>query len=240
MKKTWLIGFAVALITDLIAVYLKNEILVYVAKPLIVIALILYFLSATKGMQSGLIIIFIRALVFSWLGDFVLMFESFNKNIFLIGLLAFLFAHLIYIRFFSLVRMQEKIKLKPGLILLVVVYYSGLIFLLFNDLHELKIPVIVYGFIISTMFLLAIHMLFIKDKEAGKLMMLGAILFVASDSILAVNKFYQPFEYAGIVIMLTYGIAQLLITLGAVRYILPPQNNKFAIRFATEARRSDE
>jgi len=219
MKKIWLIGFAVALIADLSGIYLKNDILVYVAKPLIVISLILYFLSATKGIRSDLIIIIIRALTFSWLGDFVLMFESFNKNIFLIGLLAFLFAHLIYIRFFSLVRMGEKIKMKTGLILVVVVYYSGLIYLLFNDLHEMKIPVLVYGIVISVMFLLALHMLFIKNKEAGKLMMLGALLFIASDSILAVNKFYEPFEYAGIAIMLTYGIAQLLITLGAVRYI---------------------
>ena len=219
MKKIWLIGFAFAMVADLIGIYLKNDILVYVAKPLIVITLIFYFLSATKGIQSDLIIIIIRALTFSWLGDVVLMFDSFNKNIFLIGLLAFLFAHLIYIRFFSLVRMGEKIKLKPGLILLVVVYYSGLIYLLFNDLHEMKIPVLVYGIVISVMFLLALHMLFIKNKKAGQLMMLGALLFIVSDSILAINKFYESFEHAGIAIMLTYGVAQLLITLGAVRYI---------------------
>ena len=219
MKKIWLSVFVVAIFADLIGIYLKNDILVYVAKPLIVITLIFYFLSATKGIQSDLIIIIIRALTFSWLGDVVLMFDSFNKNIFLIGLLAFLFAHLIYIRFFSLVRMGEKIKLKPGLILLVVVYYSGLIYLLFNDLHDMKIPVLVYGIVISVMFLMALHMLFIKNKEAGKLMMLGALLFIFSDSILAINKFYESFEYAGIAIMLTYGIAQLLITLGAVRYI---------------------
>jgi len=219
MKKICLIGFAVALITDLSGIYLKSDILIYVAKPLIVITLIFYFLSATKGIQSDLIIIIIRALTFSWLGDLVLMFESLDKKVFFIGLLAFLFAHLRYIKFFSMVRMGEKIKLKPGFILLVVVYYSGLIFLLFNDLHELKIPVMVYGIVISIMFLLALHMLFIKNKEAGNLMMLGALLFVASDSILAINKFYESFEYAGIAIMLTYAIAQLLITLGAVRYI---------------------
>ena len=219
MKKIWLIGFAVALIADLSGIYLKNDILVYVAKPLIVISLIVYFLSATWKFENRLIKIIVRVLTFSWLGDVVLMFESFNKNIFLIGLVSFLFAHLIYINFFSIVRAGEKIKLKTGLILLVVVYYSGLIFLLFNDLHEMKIPVLVYGIVISVMFLLALHMLFIKNKEAGKMMMLGALLFVASDSILAINKFYESFEFAGIAIMLTYGIAQLLITLGAVRYI---------------------
>ena len=45
------------------------------------------------------------------------------------------------------------------------------------------------------------------------------IAFVISDSVLAVNKFYQAFETAGIVIMLTYGLAQFLIVEGAIRYI---------------------
>jgi uncharacterized membrane protein YhhN len=59
----------------------------------------------------------------------------------------------------------------------------------------------------------------IKDLGAATLMIGGAVLFISSDSILAINKFYEPFEFAGIAIMLTYGIAQLLITLGALRYI---------------------
>jgi uncharacterized membrane protein YhhN len=49
--------------------------------------------------------------------------------------------------------------------------------------------------------------------------MMGAILFVASDTMLALNKFYMPFEFAGAAIMVTYCFAQLLIVLGAVSYI---------------------
>ena len=55
----------------------------------------------------------------------------------------------------------------------------------------------------------------IKNQCGRTLMIAGAVLFIISDSILAINKFYQSFEYAGIAIMLTYGIAQLLITFGA-------------------------
>lgn len=219
MKRAWLIAFAIALITDLIGIYLKNELLVYIAKPLIVISLIFYFLSATRKIENGFIKIIVSALFFSWLGDLALMFDSFDQKAFMIGLLAFLFAHLRYIRFFSIATRGEKVKLKPGLILIVAVYYTGLIFLLYDHLDEMKIPVIVYGLIISIMFLLALHMLFIKNKEAGKMLMLGALFFVTSDSLLAINKFYQPFEMAGIFIMLTYGLAQLFITLGATGYI---------------------
>ena len=76
-----------------------------------------------------------------------------------------------------------------------------------------------YAVVISFMFMLAMHMLFSKNKNAGLWMMAGALLFVISDSVLAINKFYQSFEMAGIVVMITYGLAQFFITEGAVRYI---------------------
>ena len=56
-------------------------------------------------------------------------------------------------------------------------------------------------------------------------MMTGALLFVISDSSLAINKFYIPFEYAGIIIMLTYALAQLFIIEGASRYIRSSDSN---------------
>jgi uncharacterized membrane protein YhhN len=219
MKKNWLIFFAVAMGADLVGVYLKNETLVYAAKPIVVLALVAYFVSTTAGIKTGLKKLIIAALFFSWLGDVLLMFESFNKNYFLFGLTAFLIAHLFYIFFFSKIKNEEKIDLKGSIIVLVAVYYTGLILLLYAHLGEMKIPVIVYGLIISIMLMLALHMLYIKNKKAGKLMMNGALLFVTSDSILAINKFLQPFEFAGIFTMLTYGLAQLLITLGAVQYL---------------------
>jgi uncharacterized membrane protein YhhN len=38
--------------------------------------------------------------------------------------------------------------------------------------------------------------------------LIGALLFIASDSILAFNKFYQPIPYASLLIMVTYLAAQ--------------------------------
>ena len=219
MKKNWLFVFAIALIANLVGVYLKNEILIYITKPFIVISLILYFLSATAGITNGLKKLITVALFFSLLGDVLLMFESSDKNFFLFGLVAFLSAHVFYIISFKKISTGEKLRLKWLLILPVLIYYGGLMYLLNPHLGDMLWAVRVYGFVISTMFLLALHMLFIKNKRAGKLMMFGALLFVASDSILAINKFYLPFEFAGIFIMLTYGLAQLLITLGAANYV---------------------
>jgi uncharacterized membrane protein YhhN len=69
------------------------------------------------------------------------------------------------------------------------------------------------------MFMLAMHMLYAGNKKAGWWMLVGALLFVISDSLLAIDKFYQPLPFAGVLIILTYGLAQLFITTGAISYI---------------------
>jgi uncharacterized membrane protein YhhN len=115
--------------------------------------------------------------------------------------------------------MKEGIKSKLWLLVPVVVYYVVLISWLSPYLGDKKLPVRIYGIVISFMLLLALHMQYSRNKAAGKWMMTGAILFILSDSVLAVNKFYQSFEGAGVIIILTYGLAQLFIAEGAARYI---------------------
>jgi uncharacterized membrane protein YhhN len=132
---------------------------------------------------------------------------------------SFLLAHIFYIVFFHKVRLQESIKGNPWLLIVVVIYYAALISWLSPYLGDMKMPVRIYGIVISFMLMLAMHMLFLRNKAAGYWMMVGALLFVVSDSVLAINKFYQAFELAGVVIMLTYGLAQLFIIKGTVKYI---------------------
>jgi uncharacterized membrane protein YhhN len=165
------------------------------------------------------------ALLFSLLGDVLLMFQERNSIFFLLGLSAFLLAHVFYIVFFHHVRIKENVKSNPWLLVIVVIYYAALINWLSPFLGSMKIPVSIYGVIISIMFMLAMHMLYIKNKIAGKWMMAGAFLFVVSDSLLAINKFYQPFEAAGVLIILTYGVAQFFIVEGAFRYIRSVNSN---------------
>lgn len=51
---------------------------------------------------------------------------------------------------------------------------------------------------------------------------IGAVFFLISDSMIAINKFYQPIEEAGIIIMGTYCIAQLLIVMGIRAHLIKP------------------
>ncbi len=226
-KQFWIIVYFAVLAADLFAVYSGNEALRYFSKPLLIPLLFLYFIFNTSKFHSSLKRWIVLALAFSWLGDVLLMFESMNSSFFILGLVAFLIAHLFYIMFYAGVLRSENLKKNYWLFIPVLIYYVGLIYILSPHLGEMKLPVRIYGVVISYMLIQALQVARIKNKSAAAFMIIGAILFIASDSILAINKFYNPFEYAGIAIMITYGIAQLLITIGAGKYI-NSSKHKFA------------
>jgi uncharacterized membrane protein YhhN len=153
------------------------------------------------------------------------MFQERSSVFFLLGLSAFLIAHIFYIIFFHFLRLAENIKSNAWLLLIVVLYYAVLISILSPYLGDMKLPVRIYGIVISLMLMLALHTLFMENKAHARWFISGAVLFVLSDSILAINKFYYSFGAAGILIMLTYGVAQLFITEGAIRYIRSANSN---------------
>jgi len=220
MKKAiWIILFALVLLVDLVAVYLNNESLLFITKPLLMPLLAIYLLLQTKAINSGLKVWIFLALFFSWAGDMFLLFEERSSNFFLWGLSAFFVAQVCYIVFFHNIRMREYIRGNALLLLLVIVYYSVLISVLSPYLGKMTLAVRIYGVVLSFMVMLAMHTMLGKNKRAALWMTMGAILFVVSDSLLAFNKFFAAFNNAGLIIMLTYGLAQLFITEGAVRYI---------------------
>jgi uncharacterized membrane protein YhhN len=218
-RLTGIVIFLMVLVAHFIGILLASETTQLVTKPLLVPILTVYFLHQLNSIVTTLKKWIVAALFFSWAGDVLLMFVPKDELFFLAGLASFLLAHIFYVIFFMQVRAFEKIKLKPVFILIVTAYYAILISILLPYLGDMKLPVLVYGIVISLMFMLAMHMLNISNKQAGIWMMTGALLFVLSDSILAINKFYKPFESSGGLIMLSYGFAQLLIVKGAAGYI---------------------
>lgn len=218
-KVNWIFPFFAVFIPDLLALYLGEEEFHFRLKPYLMPFLILYFTRETYFIKSISKKLIVLALAFSWLGDVLLIFESRNENFFIFGLVAFLIAHIFYILFFERIIIAENLKKRYWLFLPVMVYYVVLISVLSPTLEDMKWPVRVYGIVISYMLIKALQVGWIKNRMTAFYLITGAVLFVISDSILALNKFYQSFEYAGVLIMLTYGLAQLLIAVGAVRHI---------------------
>lgn len=222
----WLFLFFCALVADILFIRLQNQQLQFAAKPLLIPLLGFYFYSQTDTTAYPWLRKWtILSLFFSWAGDVLLMFQIRNEIFFLAGLSAFLLAHVFYIVVFHKIWVKENVKRNLWFLFIIVLYYAVLIGWLSPYLGDKKLPVRIYGLVISFMFLLAMHMLYINNKMAGRLMMIGALLFVISDSVLAINKFYHSFDYADIIIMLTYGFAQFLIVTGLIRYLKQTNSN---------------
>jgi len=75
----------------------------------------------------------------------------------------------------------------------------------------------VYSTFIIVMLAGAINRIEKVNHTSYYLVLTGAILFVLSDSAIAVNKFSYNFPYSGTVIMSTYVIAQYLIVTGYIK-----------------------
>lgn len=224
-KQSISILFFACLLANIAGVETGNLLLQYATKPLLMPMLFLYFLMHSRAVTGGLKKWVLLALFFSWAGDVLLMFQEKIPDFFLFGLSAFLLAHVFYIFFFHGIRTKEGVSGKPWLLLPVALYYGGLMIWLSPYLGDMSLPVRIYGLVISFMLMLSLHLFYIRNKEAARLMIAGALLFVLSDSVLAVNKFFQSFTLAGTAIMITYGFAQYYIVQGAVNYINSRKNN---------------
>ena len=159
------------------------------------------------------------ALFFSWIGDLFLMFVKNGQMYFISGLIAYLIAHLGYIRLFFV---QNKISsLKTAWFLMgcvgVGMYLMCMLSILLPTLGGLKIPVIIYATVLSIMLISAYRGFYLWKEPYNLLVLIGAVIFVISDSILAINKFHTALPYAPLLIMGTYIPAQFFISYGIIK-----------------------
>lgn len=227
MSRLLPIPFILVFILHQIGQLLPETQLAPATKPLILLTIVLAFLVTVfvikkehqiEGMNT-IVLLSCGAFLFSWLGDLALMVSG--ETWFIIGLLMFLVAQLFYIAlFFKHVRTHKTFR--PWS-LLYALCYVGLMVVLVPHTGGLLIPVAVYGAILALM-------AFLASRTNGAIL-LGGLLFLTSDSILALNKFVPKdtllIPYAGFWVMFTYSLAQALIAYGIIqhfRHHVQPKN----------------
>ncbi len=137
---------------------------------------------------------------FSMIGDGTL-------HWFIIGLSAFLIGHLFYIGAFLRQfqwSWQRMLSIIPLLLFGLFIGYRLVESLRLDANDSLIIPVIIYILAIMTMCWLAM-------MTNNIWAIIGSVLFVISDSILAWNKFVSVIDFADVLIMVTYYAAQFFI-----------------------------
>lgn len=187
----------------------------YVAKPMILISLLVFYWYNSKEISSKTRILTALALLCSLSGDILLMFVEQSPHFFTLGLASFLVAHVVYsIIFFK----RRNNNIKPyGLLSIFILYAAGLFFIIKDNLGAMLLPVFFYMLVILVMAISAFIRKGKVEKSSFMFVFLGAILFLLSDSLLALNKFYTPLQYSNISIMFTYAFAQLFIVFGLLK-----------------------
>lgn len=180
---------------------------IYLFKPLTMFFIILIALQTKNPVSSFYRYAIACGLCFSLAGDIFLMLP---KDRFISGLVSFLFAHLFYIAAFTFegTRNHGLLSAIPFLI-----YGALMLRILLPYLGGMKAPVMIYMLVITAMAWQALDRWLGGAEQGSALALAGSLLFVVSDSILALNRFKRRVQNAQLYIMSTYFMAQWLIAL---------------------------
>jgi uncharacterized membrane protein YhhN len=210
--KKFLLIYALIALADL---YVLSNMPEYrwLTKPLIMISVIVYFGIQSRSIKNKKAVrIFLAALVFAWLGDVFLI----GDDNFILGLLSFLIMQALYIVCFVIGQnYYGKRETLYGAVLFLVTI--GMNNLLWSEVGDMRIPVIVYTLAIGLMSYIA----YTRDllRSGYQLVWIGTIFFLVSDSVLAFNLFKGPIAFGGILVMSTYIVAQYLIAIGYLAFL---------------------
>jgi uncharacterized membrane protein YhhN len=213
-----LLLFVLAGLGNLLGQILPHVLLSEVSKVLLMPLLAIYFfLKKPASIQKEAIWIGL-ALLFCWGGDILLIFVSQNELFFMLGLLSFLIGHIFYIVVYRQAKEQKHktaiLYYKPHWITPFLIYSLGLYNFLWPHLGSMQIPVLVYTIVLMLMGIFSLNRYDLTPILSFRMVLVGACLFIISDSMIALNRFGFPFDYAGFWIMLTYILAQWCIVRG--------------------------
>jgi uncharacterized membrane protein YhhN len=189
----------------------------WITKPLLMVFLVSIYVVAVPT----LVVFAVIAVLFGWLGDVFLMFDYKNR-FFLLGSGAFLLGHVFYIWDYSLTfgSLMEFPFWRLALYLPVLLIFLVYAFPRINGKMKgkEKPAVMIYGAVLLLMALTTLLRLPTIDVLDPRFLFVwaGALLFVLSDAILSVDRFYKKMQYGKVWIMSTYAIGQFLIVYGLI------------------------
>ncbi len=212
MQILFLVLFATVSVVHLAASFVSNKKLRAATKGFILLFLLLYYLFAAEA-KNGVLI---AAIATSWLGDVLLIPQG--NGWFTAGGISFMISHFCFIAVY--VMSVDFANVNILLTVLAFLVYCALIFLVFRALRptapkKLYGGLIFYLFCNASMNIFAFMLLISRPCLATALTYIGAVSFFASDSLLFLTKFYKKPMWRGhFPVMLTYIVAELLITQG--------------------------
>lgn len=217
-RKYGLIFYFAALLIHCCAIYYDLDDLRFATKMLLAPTLIVILLFS----HAHVSILTHMALASCFVGDMLL--SQPGDKFFLSGMLAFMLAHVFNgCYFFRLQGAHHSRMREPVIVGVLLIFVSVIVFVVLNPyLGQLRLPIVVYMVLISLMAILAACTAGMPPyrKISHRYFIPGAISFVVSDGLLALNKFIFHLGWVETIVMFTYGLALYLIAIGALRLSL--------------------
>lgn len=182
----------------------------YLTKPTATLLLLCAILNAPRLISKTYGYAIAIGLAFAAAGDFFLMIPG---DYFLAGLICFLITHCIYI--YALCRNSKFAGNKLAFVIFAV-FAIAIIAGLWTSLPNImKIPVVIYAIALAVMAAQAFSRALSTAPEAALrysawLAAVGGLFFMASDTLLAFNRFHTLVPLAGFWVLSTYYAAQFL------------------------------
>jgi len=200
-----LTGLAVVAAVATIAADLAGSALVIVAKPLALLGLFAATLAAEPVPSPRYRGLIAAGFLCSLVGDVLLLWP---ERLFTAGLLAFLVAHICYLTAF---RTDGGDRPPVMLVVPLVGVAVALLAVTWEGLGAMRVPVVGYVAVIVTMWWAALGRWRATGSRSGLLAAAGATAFVASDGLLALNRFWAPLPAAPLLVLAPYYVAQFLL-----------------------------
>ena len=194
-------GFLVAIfISGILALFFdftENQWGFYITKPTTTFIILLYALRYRKKELKNYNLRICLGLFFCLVGDTLLLFDTY----FIFGLVSFLIGHLCFlVAFYG----QQGFKWPKSIGLLLILTAMTILYLCFPNLGVLKIPVFAYVGVIVLMSWQGIALQQNNLRSNFRRVGWAVSLFMFSDSLLALNKFYLSIPFSGLLILSTY------------------------------------
>ncbi len=189
----------------------------WASAPILMPFLVVYVLLARPRPTPKFIWLLIAAQVLSWFGDIALAVHI--DALFLVGVGCFLAAQICYILTFRAITPGPHLLRQRRLLLIpYLVYFLAMMAVVLPSAGVLAPALVIYGAILLSMAAMALDAWPRVPPVGARMLLVGSILFVISDSLIAVTKFGPVPQNAPVATVLigTYCIAQILLMLGVL------------------------
>ena len=204
--------------------FVPGSVAAIATKTLLMPLLAAVVVMALRRPWSRVVRLVLLALALSWLGDLLPEVVPESGSL-VVAVAFFLLAQCVYIAAFWPFRRYSLPARRPWAILPYLAVPVALLLVVLDAAGGMLAPIAVYAVVLTTMALLA--------SGLGRLVMAGGIVFLLSDSLLAVRVFAFPdVTILGVWIMLAYVLGQALIVLGVLDHERNPSDPAPAVERA--------